>query len=173
MQSYTRYERARIIGARALQISMGAPLLIKTEKSDPLEIAIEEFQAQHHSHHREEEVGMTIIQEIQLRTILDSRGNPTVEADIYTESGFGRASAPSGASTGKFEAKVRSPEDAVVSARESLVPKLIGEDSRDQVYIDGLLREIDGTSDFSTIGANVAVALSLAKREGCCIIAWD
>jgi len=44
MQSYTRYERARIIGARALQISMGAPLLIKTEKSDPLEIAIEEFQ---------------------------------------------------------------------------------------------------------------------------------
>ncbi len=45
MQSYTRYERARIIGARALQISMGAPLLIKTVKSDPLEIAIEEFQA--------------------------------------------------------------------------------------------------------------------------------
>jgi DNA-directed RNA polymerase subunit K len=44
MQAYTRYERARIIGARALQISMGAPLLIKTEKCDPLEIAIEEFQ---------------------------------------------------------------------------------------------------------------------------------
>jgi enolase len=108
---------------------------------------------------------MTIIQEIQLRTILDSRGNPTVEADIYTESGFGRASAPSGASTGKFEAKVRSPEDAVVSARESLVPKLIGEDARDQVYVDGLLREIDGTFDFSTIGANVAVALSLASAK--------
>jgi DNA-directed RNA polymerase subunit K len=43
MQSYTRYERARIIGARALQISMGAPLLIRTSKIDPLEIAIEEF----------------------------------------------------------------------------------------------------------------------------------
>jgi len=43
MESYTRYERARIIGARALQISMGAPLLVKTEKIDPLEIAIEEF----------------------------------------------------------------------------------------------------------------------------------
>ena len=42
-QTYTRYERARIIGARALQISMGAPLLIKTERIDPLEIAIEEF----------------------------------------------------------------------------------------------------------------------------------
>ncbi|HTY14282.1 MAG TPA: DNA-directed RNA polymerase subunit K [Methanoregulaceae archaeon] len=44
MQSYTRYERARIIGARALQISMGAPLLINTANTDPLEIAIEEFQ---------------------------------------------------------------------------------------------------------------------------------
>jgi DNA-directed RNA polymerase subunit K len=44
MQSYTRYERARIIGARALQISMGAPLLVQTTKIDPLEIAIEEFQ---------------------------------------------------------------------------------------------------------------------------------
>jgi DNA-directed RNA polymerase subunit K len=43
MQSYTRYERARIIGARALQISMGAPLLIKTARIDPLEIAIEEY----------------------------------------------------------------------------------------------------------------------------------
>jgi DNA-directed RNA polymerase subunit K len=43
MESYTRYERARIIGARALQISMGAPLLVKTEQIDPLEIAIEEF----------------------------------------------------------------------------------------------------------------------------------
>jgi DNA-directed RNA polymerase subunit K len=46
MESYTRYERARIIGARALQISMGAPLLVKTEKIDPLEIAIEEFTQQ-------------------------------------------------------------------------------------------------------------------------------
>ncbi|KUG19693.1 MAG: DNA-directed RNA polymerase subunit K [Methanomicrobiaceae archaeon] len=44
MESYTRYERARIIGARALQISMGAPLLVKTSKIEPLEIAIEEFE---------------------------------------------------------------------------------------------------------------------------------
>jgi len=108
---------------------------------------------------------MTIIHEIQLRTILDSRGNPTVEADIYTEDGFGRASAPSGASTGKFEAKVKSPEEAVVFARENLVPRLIGEDSREQIYIDGLIREIDGTSDFSTIGANIAVAVSLANAK--------
>jgi enolase len=108
---------------------------------------------------------MTIIMEIQLRTILDSRGNPTVEADIFTEDGFGRASAPSGASTGKFEAKVKSPEEAVALAREILVPKLIGEDSREQLHIDGLLREIDGTANFSTIGANVAVALSLANAK--------
>ena len=53
----------------------------------------------------------------------------------------------------------------MVSARESLVPKLTGEDSREQIYIDGLLREIDGTFDFSTIGANVAVAVSLANAK--------
>ena len=45
METYTRYERARIIGARALQISMGAPVLIKSERTDPLEIALEEFAA--------------------------------------------------------------------------------------------------------------------------------
>jgi len=96
---------------------------------------------------------------------LDSRGNPTVEADIYTEDGFGRASAPSGASTGKFEAKVKSPEEAVELARENLVPKFIGLDSQEQVCFDGLLRETDGTSDFNSIGANVAVALSLANAK--------
>ncbi|HVN66670.1 MAG TPA: DNA-directed RNA polymerase subunit K [Methanomicrobiales archaeon] len=46
METYTRYERARIIGARALQISMGAPVLVKSERTDPLEIALEEFAAQ-------------------------------------------------------------------------------------------------------------------------------
>jgi enolase 1/2/3 len=108
---------------------------------------------------------MTIIQEIQLRTILDSRGNPTVEADIYTDSGFGRSAAPSGASTGQFEAKVKEPEEAVAFAREHVVPELIGADSREQLTFDGLLREIDKTSDFSTIGANVAVSLSLANAK--------
>jgi len=108
---------------------------------------------------------MTLIQDIQLRTILDSRGNPTVEADIFTEHGFGRAAAPSGASTGKFEARVLDPENAVSSARENLLPRLIGEDTRDQFCFDGLLREIDGTPDFGAIGANVAVALSLANAK--------
>ncbi|MDD1714983.1 MAG: phosphopyruvate hydratase [Methanoregulaceae archaeon] len=105
---------------------------------------------------------MTIICEMQLRTILDSRGNPTVEADVYTEEGFGRAAAPSGASTGLYEAKVREPAQAIEEAEKNLLPSLIGEDSRDQIRIDSILREIDGTNDFSGIGANVAVAISLA-----------
>jgi enolase len=108
---------------------------------------------------------MTIICEIHLRTILDSRGNPTVEADIYTENGFGRAAAPSGASTGLYEAKVREPAAAIQDAGKNLVPSLIGEDSRDQAGIDSILRETDGTGDFSGIGANVAVAVSLASAK--------
>jgi enolase len=105
---------------------------------------------------------MTTIEQIIVRTILDSRGNATVEADIFTDRGFGRAAAPSGASTGTYEAKVRPPQEAVKDAQQHLIPSLIGEDTRDQITFDSLLREIDGTSDFSSIGANVAVALSLA-----------
>ncbi len=105
---------------------------------------------------------MTSIEQITVRTILDSRGNATVEADIYTGCGFGRAAAPSGASTGMYEAKVRPARDAAENAREHLIPSLIGEDTRDQITFDALLRELDGTADFSSIGANVAVALSLA-----------
>ncbi|KAF5078075.1 phosphopyruvate hydratase [Methanoculleus horonobensis] len=105
---------------------------------------------------------MTTIEQIILRTILDSRGNETVEAEIYTDCGFGRAAAPSGASTGTYEAKVRPPREAVEDAQKNLIPSLIGEDTRDQITFDALLRENDGTADFSSIGANVAVALSLA-----------
>jgi len=108
---------------------------------------------------------MTTICEIQLRKILDSRGNPTVEADIYTETGFGRSAAPSGASTGLYEAKVVEPDVAIEHALKNLVPSLIGEDSRDQINIDGILRDVDGTGNFSTIGANVAVAISLANAR--------
>ncbi|HOT03289.1 MAG TPA: phosphopyruvate hydratase [Methanolinea sp.] len=108
---------------------------------------------------------MTVIRSIQLRTILDSRGNPTVEADIFTESGFGRSAAPSGASTGLHEAKVKDPKDAVPFAVANLIPELTGIDSRDQVLFDSILREMDGTSDLSNIGANIAVALSLANAK--------
>ncbi len=108
---------------------------------------------------------MTFIESVTLRTILDSRGNPTVEAEICSLNGFGRAAAPSGASTGTHEAKVLPPQEAITEAEKSLVPSLIGKDISDQTGFDLLLREIDGTPDFSTIGANVAVALSLAHAK--------
>ena len=105
---------------------------------------------------------MTTIEDINLRIILDSRGNKTVEAEIFTSGGSGRSAAPSGASTGTYEAKVRPPEEAVRDAEKNLIPSLIGEDARDQIAFDARMREIDGTADFSSIGANVTVALSLA-----------
>ncbi len=108
---------------------------------------------------------MAHITKIQLRTILDSRGNPTVEADVFTEKGFGRAAAPSGASTGKFEAKELPARAAIDAARERVLPALSGFQTTDQTGFDDLLREIDGTEDFSSIGANVAVALSLANAK--------
>jgi enolase len=108
---------------------------------------------------------MTTIEVIELRTILDSRGNPTVEADIYTTGGFGSSAAPSGASTGTLEAKVRPPREAVDYAIQNLIPALIGMDAADQEGFDEQLRDIDGTADFSAIGANVAVALSLANAK--------
>ncbi len=108
---------------------------------------------------------MTIIEVIELRTILDSRGNPTVEADVYTSSGFGRSAAPSGASTGTLEAKVRAPREAVDNAIQNVLPALIGIDACDQEGFDEQLRDIDGSADFSGIGANVAVALSLANAK--------
>ncbi|MGD1005133.1 MAG: phosphopyruvate hydratase [Methanoregulaceae archaeon] len=108
---------------------------------------------------------MTMIEAIELRVILDSRGNQTVEADILTTTGFGRAAAPAGASTGSLEAKVRPPKEAVENAIANLIPTLIGMDASDQVGFDEQLRDIDGTSDFSVIGANISVALSLANAK--------
>jgi len=108
---------------------------------------------------------MTTIEAIELRTILDSRGNPTVEAEIFTTGGFGRAAAPSGASTGAAEAKVLPPKEAIDNAIQNLIPALIGMDASDQECFDDQLRDIDGTENFSGIGANVAVALSLANAK--------
>nr|WP_321350868.1 phosphopyruvate hydratase [uncultured Methanoregula sp.] len=108
---------------------------------------------------------MTTIEVIELRTILDSRGNPTVEADVYTASGFGRSAAPSGASTGSLEAKVRPPREAVENAFANVIPALIGMDATDQEGFDEQLRDIDGTANFAEIGANIAVALSLANAK--------
>jgi len=109
---------------------------------------------------------MTEITDVLLRIIEDSRGNPTIEAEINTVSGgFGRACAPSGASTGIYEAHVRNCDEAVEDARKRLIPELIGLDAKDQRCFDATLHEIDGTENLSGIGANVAVALSLANAK--------
>ncbi|MFB6119670.1 MAG: phosphopyruvate hydratase [Halobacteriaceae archaeon] len=110
---------------------------------------------------------MTRIQRIRLREVLDSRGNPTVEADVLTESGgFGRAAAPSGASTGEHEAIELPAADAIAAARENAVPRLVETAfAGDQREVDRLLRRADGTDDFSTIGANSAVAISMAAAK--------
>ncbi|NHN58271.1 MULTISPECIES: phosphopyruvate hydratase [Halorussus] len=110
---------------------------------------------------------MTLVSDVRLRQILDSRGNRTVEADVLTESGgFGRAAAPSGASTGEYEAIELDPSEAIASAREHAVPRLEGKvfvgDQRD---VDRTLRAADGTDDFSEIGANSAVAVSMAAAK--------
>ncbi|MDI6888267.1 MAG: phosphopyruvate hydratase [Methanocellales archaeon] len=108
---------------------------------------------------------MMKIESIAVRTILDSRGNETIEADVYTGNGFGRCAAPSGASAGTFEAKSIPAPEAVLKARKLVVSKLIGLDATEQEKIDTLLHEIDGTKDFSNIGGNTAVAISLAVAK--------
>jgi enolase len=110
---------------------------------------------------------MTLVADVSLRRVLDSRGNPTVEAEVTTESGgFGRAAAPSGASTGEYEAIELPPNEAIASAREKAVPRLVGEVyAGDQRGVDDLLRVADGTDDFSEIGANSAVAVSMAAAK--------
>ena len=110
---------------------------------------------------------MTLIADVRLREVLDSRGDPTVEADVLTESGgFGRAAAPSGASTGEYEAIELDPSEAIANARENAVPRLVGEVyAGDQRSVDGALHAADGTDDFSGIGANSAVAISMAAAK--------
>ncbi|MEF8813637.1 MAG: phosphopyruvate hydratase [Halovenus sp.] len=110
---------------------------------------------------------MTLITDVRLRRVLDSRGNPTVEADVRTESGgFGRAKAPSGASTGEYEAIELPVGEAIAAAREEAVPRLVGEVyAGDQRDVDAALHAADGTADFSVIGANSAVAVSMAAAK--------
>ncbi len=108
------------------------------------------------------------IESIKARKILDSRGNWTIEVDVVTASGLGRCAAPSGASTGKYEVRAfpKGGVDEALSAIEKrVVPELVGMDSADQDAIDGALKEADGTSDFSMIGGNSAVAISLANAK--------
>ncbi|WP_053948625.1 phosphopyruvate hydratase [Halolamina sediminis] len=110
---------------------------------------------------------MTRISGVSLRRVLDSRGNPTVEADVLTRSGgFGRAAAPSGASTGEHEAVELPPGEAIAAARKHAVPRLVEEvHAGNQREVDAALRGADGTEDFSEIGANSAVAISMAAAK--------
>jgi phosphopyruvate hydratase len=117
---------------------------------------------------------MTIISEIYAREVLDSRGNPTVEAEVYLESGaVGRAIVPSGASTGAYEAvelrdgdKSRYLGKGVLKAVENvnnvIGPELIGWDALDQVGIDNRMIELDGTPNKGKLGANAILAVSMA-----------
>ncbi len=110
---------------------------------------------------------MTLITGVGLRQVLDSRGDRTVEAEVRTESGgFGRAAAPSGASTGEHEAIELPPGEAIAAAREHALPRIEGQVyAGDQRSVDRALREADGTGDFSEIGANSAVAISMAAAK--------
>jgi enolase len=110
---------------------------------------------------------VTRIERVHLRAVLDSRGNATVEAEVETESGgFGRAAAPSGASTGEYEAIELPVEEAIAAAREHAVPRIEGRAfAGDQRQVDSALHAADGTDDFSEIGANSAVAISMAAAK--------
>ncbi len=110
---------------------------------------------------------MSIINSIHLDRIFDSRGNLTVEATIKTQNGgFGRAIAPSGASTGEYEAIELPAMDAISAAKKHALPELENKiDSIDQKQVDSTLRAADATKNFSVIGANSAVAISLANAK--------
>ena len=117
---------------------------------------------------------MPIITDIHAREILDSRGNPTVEVEVLLESGsFGRAAVPSGASTGAHEAvELRDGDkarylgkgvlNAVANVETVIAPALIGECALDQVHIDQLLQELDGTENKGKLGANAILGVSIA-----------
>ncbi len=117
---------------------------------------------------------MSLIEEIRAREILDSRGNPTVEAEVVLESGeLGRAAVPSGASTGENEAvELRDGDDkrylgkgvlkAVENINEKISYELEGFDALDQTLIDETLISLDGTPNKSNLGANALLAVSLA-----------
>ena len=120
---------------------------------------------------------MSLIANIHARQILDSRGNPTVEVDVITESGFiGRAAVPSGASTGKHEAVELRDGDksvyvgkgvlkAVENVNNIIASKLVGIPATEQALIDRMLIELDGTPNKAKLGANATLAVSMAVAK--------
>ena len=125
---------------------------------------------------------MPEIQEVNAREILDSRGNPTVEAEVRTSSGFGRGAVPSGASTGEHEAMELRDGDkkrylgkgvlqAVKNVTEKLGPAVVGLSALDQAAVDQRLLEVDGTPNKGKLGANAILAVSMATaRAGASVV---
>src|SRR3989338_3866254 len=119
----------------------------------------------------------TIITDVWAREILDSRGNPTIEVDVELEDGtIGRAAVPSGASTGEHEAVERRDGakmryngkgvlKAVVNVNDVISDELTGFDAQDQVGIDKMMIELDGTPNKGKLGANAILAVSLASAK--------
>ncbi|MCM3273820.1 phosphopyruvate hydratase [Paenibacillus elgii] len=117
---------------------------------------------------------MTVISNVYAREVLDSRGNPTVEVEVYLESGArGRAIVPSGASTGAYEAVELRDGDkgrylgkgvlkAVENVNDVIAPEIIGMNALDQVGIDKRMIELDGTPNKAKLGANAILAVSMA-----------
>lgn len=117
------------------------------------------------------------VQHIYGRQILDSRGNPTVEADVILENGIvGRAAVPSGASTGTHEAVELRDDDpkqyggkgvlkAVANVREQIAPALLGKEVSKQAELDQAMIQLDGTPNKGTLGANAILAVSLAVAK--------
>ncbi|PIU30841.1 MAG: phosphopyruvate hydratase [Syntrophobacteraceae bacterium CG07_land_8_20_14_0_80_61_8] len=120
---------------------------------------------------------MSEILVVEAREILDSRGNPTVETDVWLESGaFGRAAVPSGASTGTREAlELRDGDDkrflgkgvlkAVHNVNEEIAPKVIGMDGQEQAELDRFMIALDGTENKSRLGANAILSVSMATAK--------
>ena len=120
---------------------------------------------------------MTEIVHVKAREILDSRGNPTVEAEVVLESGvMGRAAVPSGASTGEHEAAELRDDDkkrylgrgvlkAVKNVNDVIAPAVIGLDAMDQATLDAELNALDGTPNKSKLGANAILAVSMAAAR--------
>jgi enolase len=120
---------------------------------------------------------MSTIYDIQAREVLDSRGNPTVEVDVILAGGaVGRAAVPSGASTGEHEAiELRDGDKkrflgkgvskAVANVKDKILPKLIGVDSLDQLTVDRIMLDLDGTETKAKLGANAILAVSLANAK--------
>ncbi|HEX9848178.1 MAG TPA: phosphopyruvate hydratase [Acidimicrobiia bacterium] len=112
------------------------------------------------------------IERIHARQVLDSRGNPTVEAEVFTNGGFGRAIVPSGASTGTHEAvELRDGDDAyggkgvdkaLSHISQTIAPALVGRDVTKQEAIDMTMADLDGTPNKANLGANAILAVSLA-----------